>query len=273
MKTTILIYVLFAVFFMEGCVSDWKDNSHGEEIVPFTEYTWKYESKPDITIMLSFNSRQEEMIVKTSPVDLGFPYLFHNGDTIKYLLSADTLRILNDGVDPDDAPFFIQTVLSADSMNLQYVGFLPAIPYITDYLFIRQISNEGPNDISFTEYSLAETSCQWKHFPYDIGDTVVIINSKEDLEKHLECIGESSYPVIDFSTHTLLFAHGIAPSSVVKANCSSLQQTSEYKYRMKVDIVVGDATVMSDWWVPIIINKLGEECIIELIATTEFHSL
>ncbi|MDR2475264.1 MAG: hypothetical protein LBD45_05350 [Bacteroidales bacterium] len=130
-----------------------------------------------------------------------------------------------------------------------------------------------PQEVSFTEYLLEGTSCQWKRFPYDIGDTVVIINSKEDLEKYFECMDESNYPVIDFSTHTLLFAHGIAPSSIVNTSCSSLQQTSKHKYRMKVDIVTGDATVISNWQVPIIINKLGEENIIELIVTTKFHSL
>ena len=129
-------------------------------------------------------------------------------------------------------------------------------------------SENYPIEISFIEYSLAETSCQWKRlsYPYPYSDTVVIINNKEDLGKYIECIGECDYPVIDFSTQTLLFAHGIAPSSVVNVSCSSLLQFSEQSYEMKVEIVVGDATVMSDWQVPIIINKLGEKCIIELIC-------
>ena len=125
-----------------------------------------------------------------------------------------------------------------------------------------------PIEIPFTEYSLSGTSCQWKPlpYPYPYRDTVIVINSEEELEKYIECIGESDYPVIDFSTQTLLFAHGIASSSVVSINCNSLQQLSEQNFRMKVDIVLGYATVMTNWQVPITINKLGEGCTIELIV-------
>jgi hypothetical protein len=123
--------------------------------------------------------------------------------------------------------------------------------------------------VSFAKYSLTGTSCHWKHltYPYPYRETIVVINSKEDLEKNIECVGESDYPVVDFSTHTLLFAHGIAPSSVVSTNCNSLQQLSEQSYIMTVDIVIGMATVMTNWQVPIIVSKLSEECTIELVVT------
>ena len=132
-----------------------------------------------------------------------------------------------------------------------------------------------PIDIPFTEYSLAETLCQWKSlsYLYPYSDTVVVINNEEDLEKYIECIGENNYPIIDFSTHTLLFAYGVAPSSVVNFNCNSLQQLSEQSYEMDVEIIVGDATVISNWQVPIMVNKLDEGCIIELIVTIKFHKL
>jgi len=135
--------------------------------------------------------------------------------------------------------------------------------------------DDYPIEIPFTEYSLAGTSCQWKplSYPYPYRDTVIIINSKEDLEKYIECIGESDYPVIDFSTHTLLFAHGIASSGSVKINSTVLQQLSEQNYRMKIEISIGFLTVMTDWQVPIIINKLSDGCIIESIVAIKQDKL
>jgi len=62
-----------------------------------------------------------------------------------------------------------------------------------------------PIDISFTEYSLLDTHCQWQNLPYD--EKVIIINSNEELEKYISCT-EDSYPAIDFSKHTLLLISG-----------------------------------------------------------------
>ena len=76
-----------------------------------------------------------------------------------------------------------------------------------------------------------------------------------------------------FSKHTLLFAHGTAPSSIVKVNCSSLRQYSEQCYKVEVEIVVGDATVISNWQVPIIVDKMGDDSIIELIVTIKYSEL
>ena len=119
-----------------------------------------------------------------------------------------------------------------------------------------------PIEIPFTEYSLESTSCQWTGLAYD---TVVTINSMEELNQYVTCMG-GSYPEIDFSKYTLLLAHGKAPSSVVNVSCSSLQQLLEQSYKMEVEIVVGDAAVISNWQVPIIINRLDERCTIELIV-------
>jgi hypothetical protein len=130
-----------------------------------------------------------------------------------------------------------------------------------------EVDIDYPMDISFEEYSLNNTSCKWTNLDYD--SQVTIINSNEELKNYISCT-ESSYSEIDFSTHTLLFAHGIASSSVVNANCSSLQQFSDHNYKMEVDIVLGDATVISNWQVPIIINKLSTGCSIGLIITIKY---
>ena len=84
-------------------------------------------------------------------------------------------------------------------------------------------------------------------YPYPYHNIVVIINSNEDLEKHIECNGNNDYPAIDFSTHTLLFAHGIASSLVIVSICSNLQQLSKQNYQMNVDLSLGYATVITNY--------------------------
>ncbi|MDR0763074.1 MAG: hypothetical protein LBF01_01070, partial [Bacteroidales bacterium] len=39
-----------------------------------------------------------------------------------------------------------------------------------------------PIEIPFTEYSLAETSCQWINLDYD--NKIIVINSNEELENY-----------------------------------------------------------------------------------------
>jgi hypothetical protein len=124
--------------------------------------------------------------------------------------------------------------------------------------------NGEPKEVSFTEYSLAKTSCQWTKT--NNNDEVVVINSNEAFTQYVTCTG-NDYSAIDFSKYTLLLAHGLASSSIVSVNCNRLQKFSEQNYRMNVDIVLGDATVMSNWQTPIIINKLSEGCTIELTVT------
>jgi hypothetical protein len=127
--------------------------------------------------------------------------------------------------------------------------------------------NGEPKEISFTEYSLAGTSCQWTKINSNNGivNEVVVINSNEELNQYVTCTG-NDYSAIDFSKYTLLLAHGLGSSTIVSANCS-LQKFSEQNYRMDIDVVLGNATVVSNWQTPIIINKLSEGCIIELIVT------
>ena len=134
---------------------------------------------------------------------------------------------------------------------------------------IQEVNYEYPIDIPFTEYSLEETSCQWERFNYNNGGSlgeVILINSDEELNQYVACTGDS-YPSIDFSKYTLLLARGLAPSTTIYVNCNGLQQLSEQSYKMNIDLSLGNATVMTCWQVPIIIKKLSEESIVELVVT------
>lgn len=126
---------------------------------------------------------------------------------------------------------------------------------------------EYPINIPFTEYSLAGTSCQWTNYQgnYDSKE-VVIINSNEKLRNYVKCTSESDYPEIDFSKYTLLLAHGIE-SHLVIPNYTSLQQLFARSYTMKVNLSPNIASVITYWQVPIIVSKIADDSVIELIVT------
>ena len=118
-----------------------------------------------------------------------------------------------------------------------------------------------PINISFTEYLLDETSCQWKNLPYD--KKVIIINSNEKLESYINC-SDGHYPEIDFSEYTLLIANGIASSSIAYSICTNLYQLSKQNFEMNVEIFKTQAAVLKPWQTAIIINKIDADCIIDL---------
>jgi len=120
-----------------------------------------------------------------------------------------------------------------------------------------------PIEVSFTEYSLSETSCQWINLTYN--EKLIIINSNEELEKYIACT-DGDYPAVDFNKNSLLIASGIAPSPVSRKNCRSLQQFSEQNYIMEVGLSLGIAGVASNWQISIIIDKLNGVSAIELIV-------
>ncbi len=119
-----------------------------------------------------------------------------------------------------------------------------------------------PIEIPFTEYSLSETSCQWKNFE---SNKVIIINSDEELIDYIVCV-DNDYSKIDFSKYTLLLARGVE-NYFVRPNSTRLQQVSAQSYVMKVNLQPNLAAVITNWQVPIVVNKLSEGCTIEIIVT------
>jgi hypothetical protein len=120
-----------------------------------------------------------------------------------------------------------------------------------------------PIEIPFTEYSLPET-CQWTNLTYD--NTVIVINSEEKLNQYVTST-DGVYPKIDFSKHTLLLANGVEEYLVIP-NYKNLQQLSIQSYVMKVDLLPYMASVITYWHVPIIVNKIADDSVIELNVTT-----
>jgi len=129
--------------------------------------------------------------------------------------------------------------------------------------------DEYPKDIAFTEYSLDSTSCKWIRDPHEGArcgpeeSYLIIINSTEELEKYITCESDS-YPVIDFSKHTLLLARGVR-CYYDKLDSIGLQQFARQNYVMTVVFRISAAAATNPWQVSIIVNKLRTGCNIELV--------
>jgi hypothetical protein len=118
-----------------------------------------------------------------------------------------------------------------------------------------------PIDIPFTEYSLEETQCQWTNLSYN--DKVIIINSKEELEKYIECVS-GSYPAIDFSKNSLLLVSSKTYCGTSIIAVKKLQQLSSNEYKLDIEITLNDDIAVESWNKALIIEKLSKESDVEL---------
>jgi len=117
-----------------------------------------------------------------------------------------------------------------------------------------------PIEIPVTEYSLAETSCQWTSFE---PKKVIVINSDENLENYILC-SNGTYPQIDFLKHSLLLAYGIAPSAPAEVISTQLLRTSDNEYSLHLVIESGVLGTPGPWFLSIIAPKLPQNTIITL---------
>jgi len=119
----------------------------------------------------------------------------------------------------------------------------------------------NPVEISFTKYSLL--GCHWTNFYFDGKFTV--INSNEVLRGYIVCA--DNYPEIDFSKWTLLVfgAKHCNINSYVKKIL--LQQLSDNKYLLSVDIIPSDTMDAAPLIISILVPKISDSSEIELNVT------
>ena len=179
------------------------------------------------------------------------------------------------------------TVITAtgETLELEYPCWVYYVDYTGEingkYLIVKENSGNllevktkkdtGPDDLTewrvvafeipFTKYSLEGTACQWINLNYD--ETVIIINSEEELANYINCT-EGSYPVIDFSRHTLLLASGWASGSPADIITIQLQQISDIEYSLYLEIRPGPLATPERWNLSIMTPKLLQGAIITL---------
>ena len=110
-----------------------------------------------------------------------------------------------------------------------------------------------PINVSFEEYSLDETLCNWRNLPYD--DKVMIINSVEELEKYIQ----GDCPTVDFSKYTLLLASGNGNSAISKTVIKDLQQLASDQYELSIEITMGFVILNDQWNTALLVEKMNTE--------------
>lgn len=116
-----------------------------------------------------------------------------------------------------------------------------------------------PIKISFTEYSLTETSCEWVNFE---SNKAIIVNNDEEMSGYIVC-SDGDYPKINFSIYSLILARSYATSGIRYIEIDLLKE-AENKYALYVSIHTSMTTEAPPWLISIITPKINNEDIISL---------
>ena len=121
-----------------------------------------------------------------------------------------------------------------------------------------------PKEISFTEFSLADTSCNWR-VPWELLDDnnekVIVINSQQELSRFIIC---DDYPVIDFSTYSLLLLYGLFRNDIINVSATQLQQVSASDYLLNIEVIFGFNRSVDSWITAILVPKISNNANIKL---------
>ena len=112
---------------------------NGDKIQPNPISIWECVpvQNPDIIITLTIDSEKNEARISSCPQDFqensSWDHMLH--DKTQFIIVEDTLYIAE--YYPEHKDFsFARTMLSSDSMKLEYLGITIAVPsVVTDYLF------------------------------------------------------------------------------------------------------------------------------------------
>jgi hypothetical protein len=147
----LLLPVLFTVVFMAASCEKPENACTCEKpgnVDPKTEdgvSLWKSILAPDVTLTLTIDELQHKMYVSTSPpyIDFqttGWHEMLIHGDTLPYQLAGDTMFITFPHIPAHYYGAWIKTVISADSMQLDYWGLRSSDPILrarASYSFSR----------------------------------------------------------------------------------------------------------------------------------------
>lgn len=116
---------------------------------------------------------------------------------------------------------------------------------------------ERPNaemvDVPFVEYSLWGTTCEWQ-LP-QLNNSVIIVNSNEELARYIQSESQESYPSVDFEKYTMIIAHGGTPQGIYDTIVESLQQVSETEYQLNIDVVMTMTDAPELWTKALLVDK------------------
>ena len=110
-----------------------------------------------------------------------------------------------------------------------------------------------PTDTPYMEYSLWDTQCDWQ-LPNQ-NNSVIIVNSDEELARYITSEGEGDYPSVDFAKYTMIIAYGYTTQGVYDTVIKSLEKSSEREYTLNIDVVTRDTDAPERWTKALLVDK------------------
>jgi len=172
----------------------------------------------------------------------------------------------------------IKTNPPTGEIHLRLFGGNRGYFYVMDIAWTNPMTITGFHDIFYThedyndviivpstEYSLNNTPCDWNNDEWNLVDKtrkLIVINSKEELEKYITCSEGGDYPAIDFTERTMLLVFGV-DGGTVNIESTYLQQIST-SYVLNVEFYASLATVITWWQTAIVTDKLDKNSDIEV---------
>lgn len=147
------------------------------------------------------------------------------------------------------------------------VGFDGNAPIYETTIILRPGKAGDTTEVSYTEYSLSGTSCEWNFTKED--SDIIVVNSREELEKYIVCDGECTAPSVDFEKHSLVIAHGGCTNGIHQIGVSKFVKFADEKYGLYIDIVMGWTDAPELWTYAIITDKLSGQNSVELVVDIE----
>ena len=139
---------------------------------------------------------------------------------------------------------------------------------LSEYAAMSQEPNKNPIEIPFAEISLANTGCRWTTTSHEL----LIINNKEELEKHIACTDGGTFPEIDFVNYTLLLTGGFGPQSPWVDSIDFLKTAAE-EYVLIVWAELGLAAIPGWWRAAILVPKISNSANIERIVNCNWNGV
>ena len=140
--------------------------------------------------------------------------------------------------------------------------------YSNDYIVLDQISREGwnyrtilkrqaegdvPTVISYMEYTLSGTQCEWQ-LPL-LNNNAIIVDSDEDLTKYITSENGDSYPYVDFTKYTMIIANGGTPQGISDVIIDSFQQITEAEYNLNIRVLMTMTDAPELWVKALLVDK------------------
>ena len=209
--------------------------------------------------------RPDEVEGKWDPIELDkyeLSFTSEGGEDRVTSLNYDFLWLADDVQDgewyrasiPNEGNTLVVTVDPNDSAEPREAKIGLTVGDVFIDVKVYQAGKAGDTtEVSYTEYSLSGTSCEWNFTKED--SDIIVVNSREELEKYIVCDGECTAPSVDFEKHSLVIAHGGCTNGIHQIGVSKFVKFADEKYGLYIDIVMGWTDAPELWTKALLVEK------------------